>query len=142
MSCQQSTDQKKEDSNYLDHVKCNSDELVKRDNDLRILNVNRQFQFDCIKQVYADLLFSWRLFEQRCSLLNYVKIDHNYQKISEYTFDYSNRCTICKEIIPNNSQCKNCRRSVVRCSICHVSVKGLLNSFLFLSNSIQLFFLN
>ena len=126
--CQPSADEKKENAdNYLEHIKCSSDELAQRDNDLRILSPSRQFQFDCLKQSYADLLYSWRLLEQRCSLLNYVRIDNNYQKVSEYTFDYSNYCQTCKELIRNNAQCRNCRRVVVECQICHIAVKGRLS---------------
>lgn len=129
MSCQLSIDNNKKETNsdnYLEHVKCSNDELIKRDQDLRILNVNRQFQFDCIKQIYSDLLFSWKLFEQRCNLLNYVKIDNNYQKMSQYVFDYANYCLTCNELLHNNSQCKNCKKATFKCSICHISVRGWL----------------
>lgn len=139
--CQPAIEDRKEHvDNRLEQVKCTSDELAKRDNDLRILNPNRQFQFDCLKQSYADLLYCWRLLEQRCSVLNYVRIENNYQKVSQYTFDYSNYCPTCKELIRNNSQCRNCRRVVVECSICHISVKGKL-AFLRVRSLLSLEFL-
>lgn len=126
-SCQltDDTDNKKEIvENHFDHVESNNDELVKRDNDLHILNATRQFQFDCVKQIYADLLFAWQLFETRCNVLNYVKIDNNYQKINQFVFGYSNHCQLCNYPIRNSSQCKNCKRLIMDCSICHIKVKG------------------
>lgn len=120
MSCQPNTDEIKKENIDFD---------LKSNSSLQILNVKKQFKYDCIKQIYADLLFGWRLFEQRCSILNYVKEENNYQRSNQSKVGYSNRCSNCNELVNNNSQCKNCRKLVIECSVCHISVKGNYSKF-------------
>lgn len=129
MSCETTNDKKNNSNNYLEHIKSTNDELIKRNNDLHILDKKKQFLYDCLKQKYSDLLFAWKLFEKRACVLNYVKLDNNFQ-INQFSYDYSTHCLMCNKLLCSKTKCENCKllkfypQIDIKCSICHISVKG------------------
>ncbi|KAI9144603.1 hypothetical protein BKA69DRAFT_809018 [Paraphysoderma sedebokerense] len=88
-----------------------------------LLNPDRIHIFNQYRLAYADLLFRWGLLEARAAVMKFVgTID----KEGEYVSGIKIRCPICYIELRPGEKCVGCERQrFTRCSICHLSVKGL-----------------
>ncbi|KAI8371399.1 uncharacterized protein BYT42DRAFT_580098 [Radiomyces spectabilis] len=96
--------------------------------DIPLLDTNASAQQDVLRLNYADMLYRCTLLEPRAEVLKFSK-----QVVvpdTERTMQIQIRCYLCNTEINDGDQiCPACRkhRQQIRCSICHVLVKGLSN---------------
>ncbi|KAI9022925.1 hypothetical protein CLU79DRAFT_791747 [Phycomyces nitens] len=93
-----------------------------------LLNPRSAAQHDVLRLAYADMLYRWSLLDQRAELLKFMSgpIFPDVEK----TMQINIRCYYCgSEVSSKDSGCNSCRkiRSQIRCSLCHVLVRGLVN---------------
>ncbi|RWS18045.1 WD repeat-containing protein 59-like isoform X5 [Dinothrombium tinctorium] len=101
-------------------------EAEKHEFNTKLIDPKLMFQYDCIKQVYADLLIRWGLYKQRAQLLKYVSSVNNFQlEMGWKWFNFTSICQKCRSH-SQSSQCHNdkCKDFTLRCVVCRTSVKG------------------
>jgi hypothetical protein len=98
-------------------------------NRIPLLDKRHAAQRDVLRLVYADLLYRWHLLDQRAEVLKFLTQTPFPDKelVSQHL---QVPCFICGTEIANlEKYCINCRkmRKSIKCSFCHVLVKGLVN---------------
>lgn len=102
-------------------------------NDVSLLNPQRAAQLDVLRLNYADMLYRWGLLEQRAEILKFLSRQTSIENQStppEQNMQVQIRCYMCgSEVSARDRICYTCRksRSQIRCSVCHVLVKGMVN---------------
>lgn len=102
-------------------------------NDVSLLNPQRAAQLDVLRLNYADMLYRWGLLEQRAEILKFLSRQTaiEYQSTPpEQNMQVQIRCYMCgSEVSARDRICYTCRksRSQIRCTVCHVLVKGMVN---------------
>lgn len=97
-------------------------------------------QLDILRLSYADMLYRWGLLEQRAQVLKFLTKVPAFSKdnnqlaeqatMTTATMQIQIRCYVCGfEISDRERVCYNCRkrRNQIKCSLCHVLVKGTVN---------------
>ena len=104
------------------------DKALSYNNDIPLLDPRDTAKLDVLRLNYADMLYRWGLLEKRAEILKFLSRPPFPAR--ERTLEIRIRCYICGSEINNREQrpC-HCRklRNQIRCSVCHVLVKGLLN---------------
>ncbi|KAI9244456.1 hypothetical protein BDA99DRAFT_529033, partial [Phascolomyces articulosus] len=108
------------------------DKALSYNNDVPLLDPNDGAQHDVLRLNYADMLYRWGLLEKRAEILKFLSQPPLYPVLErtsclEIEID---RCYICgSEIGLKSRACVTCGklRKQIRCSVCHVLVKGILN---------------
>ncbi|KAI8150329.1 hypothetical protein BJV82DRAFT_652492 [Fennellomyces sp. T-0311] len=104
------------------------DKALSYNNDIPLLDPRDIAKLDVLRLNYADMLYRWGLLEKRAEVLKFLSRPPF--PTTERTLVII-RCYICGSEINNRDQrlCYTCRklRNQIRCSVCHVLVKGLLN---------------
>ncbi|XP_038068522.1 GATOR complex protein WDR59-like [Patiria miniata] len=88
----------------------------------RLLEPCLTAQFDAFKRSYADILYRWRLLNERAQVLNYVSCP-SHTKIDLSFSDFGVICQKCNKR-SYKVQCEHCRSYSFQCAICHTAVKG------------------
>ncbi|XP_055355079.1 GATOR complex protein WDR59-like [Paramacrobiotus metropolitanus] len=88
--------------------------------DKGLISPSRRMEFDLYKREYCDLLHSFRLLNKRAEILKCLgQLPDPHRGIEFYSL-----CHKCDREV-RGSQCFNCKKTAVSCSICHGPVKGL-----------------
>ncbi|KAI7850547.1 hypothetical protein BDC45DRAFT_446958 [Circinella umbellata] len=106
------------------------DKALSYNNDIPLLDPNDVAKHDVLRLNYAEMLYQWGLLEKRAEVLKFLSQSPKYPTIEKTLEIEIGRCYICgSEINVHNRICYTCRklRNQIRCSICHVLVKGILN---------------
>ncbi|RWS23227.1 WD repeat-containing protein 59-like protein [Leptotrombidium deliense] len=81
-------------------------EVERHEFNTKIIDPKLMLQYDCVKQVYADLLMRWRLHEKRAQILKYVSSANNFQlDLGWKQINFTSICSKCKKDC-NGPQCK------------------------------------
>ncbi|EGG24291.1 hypothetical protein DFA_06441 [Cavenderia fasciculata] len=72
---------------------------------------------------YGELLFRWGLLEKRIQVLKFLN-EHD-SAPSTKKVQFQTVCFKCQRTLNNNCVCPNCKVYAVKCSVCHISVRGL-----------------
>ncbi|CEJ04176.1 hypothetical protein RMCBS344292_18143 [Rhizopus microsporus] len=99
-------------------------------NQIPLVDNKSMAQLDVLRLGYADMLYRWNLLELRAEILKFLHhqpFPTDYELASQYVQVSCHSCGI--EVSNHDKYCHQCRkiRKVVRCSYCHVMVKGLIN---------------
>ncbi|BFZ12726.1 hypothetical protein BsWGS_15764 [Bradybaena similaris] len=91
-------------------------------NNSKMLDPELKPQHEHMKKAYAEILFKWGLLNERTQVLKYTdstEADRN-------TIEFPVVCCNCCEDV-RGVQCSRCRYPALRCSICHIGVRGTAN---------------
>ncbi|CAG5116352.1 unnamed protein product, partial [Candidula unifasciata] len=88
----------------------------------KMLDPELKLQHEQMKQAYAEILFKWGLLNERTQVLKYTDITEADSSIIEFPVT----CCNCSEEV-RGVQCNRCRYPALRCSICHIGVRGTAN---------------
>ncbi|KAI9322358.1 hypothetical protein BX666DRAFT_1848601 [Dichotomocladium elegans] len=105
------------------------EKALSHSNDIPLLDPSRVAQLDVLRLSYGDMLHRWGLLEQRAEILKFLSRPP-FSERPEEMVQVQIRCYSCgSEVASRDRICYTCRkvRSQIRCSICHVLVKGLVN---------------
>ncbi|ORE23514.1 hypothetical protein BCV71DRAFT_170085 [Rhizopus microsporus] len=99
-------------------------------NQIPLVDNKSMAQLDVLRLGYADMLYRWNLLELRAEILKFLHhqpFPADYELASQSVQVSCHSCGI--EVSNHDKYCHQCRkiRKVVRCSYCHVMVKGLIN---------------
>ncbi|KAI8993171.1 hypothetical protein BDB01DRAFT_847081 [Pilobolus umbonatus] len=98
-------------------------------NNIPIMDSKGIAQRDVLCISYADMLYRWNLLDQRAEILKFL--NHPLFPDKEIVSQHIQvPCYVCgQEILNPDRYCLNCRkvRRLIRCSYCHILVKGLIN---------------
>ncbi|XP_053211853.1 GATOR complex protein WDR59-like [Panonychus citri] len=96
----------------------------------KMLDPQLNLYFDCIKQIYGDLLLRWGLLGKRAQLMKFVQENFNFQQddSSLRSVNFASICQHCsvKCSTSSSSQCNQCKKLNLNCSLCNISVRGLV----------------
>lgn len=81
--------------------------------------------FDSFIKAYAEVLFSWGLLPARAMVLKHLSSPSDAVKGVEFPIE----CVFCNRVNKGPS-CSNCKRLLLRCTICRIPVKGAANACL------------
>ncbi|XP_015789325.1 GATOR complex protein WDR59 isoform X2 [Tetranychus urticae] len=96
----------------------------------KMLDPRLNLYFDCIKQMYGDLLLRWGLLGKRTQLMKYVQDNFNFQQDDTLrSINIISICQYCSNHCPtsSSSQCMECKRLNLNCSLCNISVRGIVS---------------
>ncbi|CAJ0852094.1 9793_t:CDS:10 [Entrophospora sp. SA101] len=96
------------------------------DNDRNTKEIHDQYRL-----AYSEILYHWGLYEERTELLKFM----SFVKTNvgspigerEEPLEIVTRCYLCEAELKSGTKCTKCRVIGIRCSICHLVVKGLSN---------------
>ncbi|XP_076470516.1 GATOR2 complex protein WDR59-like isoform X3 [Babylonia areolata] len=109
-------------SDPVEHRDREEDEKQQHEDNCKMLNPVQWEQYDRHKLAYANILYNWRLFNQRAMVLKFISSPMPQHKGVEFAVC----CHKCgKEM--RGPQCSWCKYPALRCSICHIAVRGLSN---------------
>ncbi|KAI8340395.1 hypothetical protein BD560DRAFT_412293 [Blakeslea trispora] len=99
-------------------------------NHIPLMDVKGTAQRNILRICYADMLYRWNLLDQRAEILRFL--DHQpFPLEREITSSHIQvACYACgSELSANDKYCFQCHklRKLIRCSFCHILVKGLVN---------------
>ncbi|CAB0044631.1 unnamed protein product [Trichogramma brassicae] len=81
--------------------------------------------YNAYKKAYAGILWRWRLLDSRAQVLKQLsRIPYDVER--ERTVGFLSGCMNCQKA-SNGPQCLSCKRFILKCSICHISVRGSSN---------------
>jgi hypothetical protein len=97
-----------------------------------MLDPKLQYQYDCYKQIYADILYRWQLMEKRALILKSLMPSNvNQSQLFHVGVDFVTECCnpLCEKQYntcraPN---CKYCYKPSLECAICRIPVRGAVN---------------
>ncbi|KAG0369952.1 hypothetical protein BGX24_002226 [Mortierella sp. AD032] len=105
-----------------------------------LLDPAKELQHNTWRLLYAEMMYSWGLFEARTELLKFLTFKHqpNYRVkddqsplerllgIEKRGPQIYNKCFECEKRLHPNYRCDFCKRMRVgiKCTICHISVRG------------------
>ncbi|KAF9900813.1 hypothetical protein EC991_006872 [Linnemannia zychae] len=105
-----------------------------------LLDPAKELQHNTWRLLYAEMMYSWGLFEARTELLKFLTFKHqpNYRVkddqsplerllgIEKRGPQIYNKCFECEKRLNPNYRCDFCKRMRVgiKCTICHISVRG------------------
>lgn len=90
-----------------------------------LLGDSQRHLYDCYKRLYAEMLFRWNLLVPRAKVLKYLSVNTEIYRDVEYVTE----CTSCARVT-KAPLCKECRKPLLKCSLCRLPVKGLANACL------------
>lgn len=88
----------------------------------KMLNPGKASQYDEYKKKYAEILYKWKLYEQRAWVLNCLSTSP--PKIK--AVDFVAVCHYCKSDV-RGVQCDKCKKLTLHCIVCHRAVRGELH---------------
>lgn len=88
----------------------------------KMLNPGKTSQYDEYKKKYAEILYKWKLYEQRAWVLNCLSTSP--PKIK--AVDFVAVCHYCKSDV-RGVQCDKCKKLTLHCIVCHRAVRGELH---------------
>lgn len=88
----------------------------------QFLDQNENFRYDQFKRNYAEILYRWEMHPQRTEIVKYCSEKQNNFR----AWDLSLECTTCggQQRYPC---CETCKSFIVKCTVCRISVRGLLS---------------
>ncbi|KAI9278116.1 hypothetical protein BY458DRAFT_432319 [Sporodiniella umbellata] len=95
-----------------------------------LINSGSKAQLDVLRLGYADMLYRWCLLEQRAEILKFLHHQPTLAENELVSRHVQVSCHSCgAELSGHDKYCLQCRklRKVIRCSYCHIMVKGLVN---------------
>ncbi|XP_063236858.1 GATOR2 complex protein WDR59 isoform X2 [Bacillus rossius redtenbacheri] len=116
-------------SDSLDDLKLSAGIVEHRDfNDsdsgkhVRMLDERNTQLYDAYKKAYAEILYCWNLLDARAQVLKYLSTAPEPHRGVEFWSE----CRLCGKAVLGAS-CYHCRRLVLQCAVCNVSVRGSSN---------------
>ncbi|XP_076318578.1 WD repeat domain 59 isoform X2 [Tachypleus tridentatus] len=97
-------------------------EQEKHESCVKLIDPQLTTQYDQFKKAYAEILYRWKLLEQRALVLKNVLTVPEKHKGVEFVTD----CQHCHKD-GRGAQCFHCKEYNFQCVICHVAVKGSSN---------------
>ncbi|CAL1528069.1 unnamed protein product [Lymnaea stagnalis] len=89
-------------------------------NNSQMLDPELRPQYEQIKKAYANILFKWGLLNERAHILKHTDSTDTEHRVIECRVS----CFNCSEDV-RGAQCHRCKYPALRCSICHIGVRGL-----------------
>ncbi|XP_033625882.1 GATOR complex protein WDR59-like [Asterias rubens] len=79
-------------------------------------------QFDAFKKSYADILYRWRLLQERAQVVSYISCP----SFTNNDLSFSDFGVVCQKCQRRSYkvQCEHCRSYSFQCALCHTAVKG------------------
>ena len=81
-----------------------------------VLDPKKSFQYDKIKNTYADMLQNWGLMQERCEILKFLSNPPPMRIIGK---DFATVCSFCGESPVFGSKCPSCHLPGFECVVCH-----------------------
>lgn len=100
-------------------------EAEKYEIDNNMLDPKNDLLYECVKLLYCDLLMRWGLLDKRVNVMKYVMDDFSQNAFLEKSIELTNYCQNCKKPV-QSTQCDDCKKISLKCSLCSVSVRGLI----------------
>ncbi|XP_054917828.1 GATOR2 complex protein WDR59 isoform X4 [Dermacentor andersoni] len=88
----------------------------------KLLDPCKSAQYDEFKKKYAEILYKWKLFEQRACVLKCLSASPPKVK----AVDFVTVCHYCKSDV-RGVQCDECKKLTLHCIVCHLAVRGQLH---------------
>ncbi|XP_054165460.1 GATOR complex protein WDR59-like isoform X2 [Oppia nitens] len=105
-------------------------ELETHETNNKMLEPKLQFQFDCYKQIYADILYRWQLMDKRALILKSCT-NINQSQLFPSGVDFVTECQnpVCEKQYTTSRApyCSHCRQPTLKCVICRMPVRGAVN---------------
>lgn len=99
------------------------EEMEQHHNCKQLLDPSKARQYDQFLLSYAEILFRWKLLDQRAQVLQRLtNPNHPVRNLLNFS-DLVVSCYNCRKSSPS-IRCDSCRRYKFQCSICHLMVKG------------------
>lgn len=99
------------------------EEMEQHHNNKQLLDPSRTRQFDQFLLSYAEILFRWKLLDQRAQVLQRLSSPDCLNKHMLHFTDLIVYCYVCHKR-SLSVVCDKCKRYKFQCSICHLMVKG------------------
>ncbi|PIK57414.1 hypothetical protein BSL78_05680 [Apostichopus japonicus] len=99
------------------------EEMEQHHNNKQLLDPLRAKHFDQFLLSYAEILFRWKLLDQRAQVLQRLSSPNYLFQNMLYFKDLAVFCYVCHKKSISNI-CEKCKRYKFQCSICHLLVKG------------------
>ncbi|KAK6632142.1 hypothetical protein RUM44_007172 [Polyplax serrata] len=98
-------------------------EVSEVDQEKRLLDDKNCHLYDEFKKKYADILHRWNLLEVRTQVAKFFNAPRDSSRVMEFLIE----CQQCRKPIFRPPYCSNCRKIVLRCSLCRILVRGSSN---------------
>ncbi|KAL1440020.1 hypothetical protein MTO96_009842 [Rhipicephalus appendiculatus] len=85
----------------------------------KLLDPSKSAQYDEFKKKYAEILYKWKLYEQRACVLKCLSTSPPKVK----AVDFVTVCHYCKSDV-RSVQCDECKKLTLHCIVCHLAVRG------------------
>lgn len=85
----------------------------------KLLDPSKSAQYDEFKKKYAEVLYKWKLYEQRACVLKCLSTSPPKVK----AVDFVTVCHYCKSDV-RSVQCDECKKLTLHCIVCHLAVRG------------------
>lgn len=90
-----------------------------------MLGDSQRALYDSYKRLYAEMLFRWNLLVSRSKILKYLSVNSEIHRDVEFVTECSDCSRVTKAPL-----CQECRKPLLKCSLCRLPVKGLANACL------------
>ncbi|XP_077503120.1 WD repeat domain 59 isoform X2 [Amblyomma americanum] len=88
----------------------------------KLLDPTKSAHYDEFKKKYAEILYKWKLYEQRACVLKCLSTSPPKVK----AVDFITVCHYCKSDV-RSVQCDECKKLTLHCIVCHLAVRGQLH---------------
>ncbi|GFG32156.1 hypothetical protein Cfor_09334, partial [Coptotermes formosanus] len=106
-------------STIVEHTEINDTDSEKS---VKMLDEKNSHLYDTYKKAYSEILHRWNLLDARAQVLKYMSTPAEVHRGVEF---YS-ECQNCNNKV-RGASCLMCKRLVLQCSVCNLSVRGLSN---------------